>query len=368
VTTHPQQGTLLLADLSGFTAYLAQTELEHAHDILSELLQLIVDHFRPTLTLAEVEGDAVFAHAPEGTLPRGEMLLDLVERTYGAFLGRVEAIRLHTTCSCSACRSIPTLDLKFIIHHGPYVLQAIVGPGKPLGSDVNLAHRLLKNHIGETTGWKAYLLLTEAAARALSIPTDGMHWQIEAYAEFPGVTTFSYDLRQRWIELRRHQAVRLGDAETDLELTVDLDAPPAIVWDWFNDPKRRAQWIGLAFDRVSPTAERTGVGTVAHCTHGQKTESVHTILDWQPFDYFTEEIARPSDGEPQALNTIILEATDRGTRVRSRHRVLVRPRLIAVPFFKRKSADDLQFALATLQRLVAQGAPAPTSSATVADG
>ena len=57
MTTGPQPGTLVLADLSGFSSYLAQTELDHARDVLTELLHLIVDHFRPTLTLAEVEGE-----------------------------------------------------------------------------------------------------------------------------------------------------------------------------------------------------------------------------------------------------------------------------------------------------------------------
>lgn len=32
-------------------------------------------------------------------------------------------MRLNTTCTCNACRNIPNLDLKFLVHFGIYVLQ-----------------------------------------------------------------------------------------------------------------------------------------------------------------------------------------------------------------------------------------------------
>jgi uncharacterized protein YndB with AHSA1/START domain/class 3 adenylate cyclase len=353
MSTRTQDGTLVLADLSGFTAFLAQTELEHAHDVLAELLHLVIDRLRPQLTVAEVEGDAVFAYAAAGTFPRGEAVLTLIEDTYGAFVGRVESIVRHTTCTCSACRAIPILDLKFIVHHGSYVLQTLTGHGKPLGSDVNLAHRLLKNHVAETSGWSAYVLVSEPAARALTIDTSGMAETVESYADLPPVRTFSFDLRERLAQARRRRNVRVSQAESDLELSVTVPAAPAVVWDWLNDPALRSQWVGLPF-AVTYAGGRRGAGTVAHCTHGDKVESIHTILDWQPYDYFTEEIARPKDGRPEALNTIDLEPIAGGTRVRVRYRILVQPRFISVPLFRRTSTDDIRSGLSTLQRLLTE--------------
>jgi uncharacterized protein YndB with AHSA1/START domain len=347
---------LLLADLSGFTAFLAQTELEHAHDVIGELLQLLVEHLQPALAIAEVEGDAVFAYAAAGSQPRGEALLDLIDSTYGHFLGRVEAIRRHTTCTCSACRAIPTLDLKFIVHYGPFILQSIAGASKPLGSDVNLAHRLLKNHIGESTGWRAYALLTGPAVQSLGIDTSSMLAAEERYPDLPAVKTFSYDLRQRWQQIRRDQAVLVTEDESDLTLTVDLPVPPAGAWAWLNEPKRRARWVGMGVDRVLSPSGRGGPGAVTHCVHGQKVESVHTILDWQPFDYFTEEIGRPSDGKPQALNSIVFEPIPGGTRIHSRYRVLVRPRAISTAVFRRSSAAGIRSSLESLRRLAAEEA------------
>src|SRR2546423_9226150 len=119
--TRTQHGYLVIADISGYTSYVAATELEHAHDILSELLELVVQRFTPTLAISRLQGDAVIAYAPEDKLPRGEMLIELIEATYVAFRDRVEAVRLRTTCTCKACEAIPTLDLKFVAHHGDYI-------------------------------------------------------------------------------------------------------------------------------------------------------------------------------------------------------------------------------------------------------
>jgi hypothetical protein len=60
----------------------------------------------------------------------------------------------NATCPCKACQAISSLDLKFVSHHGEYVLQNITGMSKPVGSCVNLAHRLLKNNVRKETGWR----------------------------------------------------------------------------------------------------------------------------------------------------------------------------------------------------------------------
>ncbi len=62
--TQIQHGYLMLADISGYSAYLAGVELDHAHEILKALIELIVACLKPLLNIAELEGDAVFAYAP----------------------------------------------------------------------------------------------------------------------------------------------------------------------------------------------------------------------------------------------------------------------------------------------------------------
>ncbi len=64
MATPTQRGYLVIADISGYTSYVAATELEHAQAVLSELLELIVERVQPLLTLVKLEGDAVFSYAP----------------------------------------------------------------------------------------------------------------------------------------------------------------------------------------------------------------------------------------------------------------------------------------------------------------
>ncbi|HET6272120.1 MAG TPA: DUF2652 domain-containing protein, partial [Bacteroidota bacterium] len=59
-----EQGYLVLADISGFTPFVAESELDHSQAILSEILKIIIRNLTPVLTIAEVEGDAVFGYVP----------------------------------------------------------------------------------------------------------------------------------------------------------------------------------------------------------------------------------------------------------------------------------------------------------------
>ena len=42
MSTSTQHGYLVIADISGYTSFVAKTELEHSQEILSELLRLMV--------------------------------------------------------------------------------------------------------------------------------------------------------------------------------------------------------------------------------------------------------------------------------------------------------------------------------------
>jgi hypothetical protein len=76
--TKTQHGYLILADISGYSSFVAKSELEHAHDILSELLELILNRLTAIFALSKLEGYAIFAYAPEEKLARGETLLEMI--------------------------------------------------------------------------------------------------------------------------------------------------------------------------------------------------------------------------------------------------------------------------------------------------
>ncbi len=282
------QGYLVIGDISGYTSYVASTELEHSQAVLTELLTLIIEKFRALLILVKLEGDAVFAHVPAERVLRGETVLELIESTYYAFRNRVEQIRHLTTCECRACRQIPSLDLKFIVHFGEYYVQNMMGVNDLVGSDVNLIHRLTKNRLFEATRWKAYALFTQKALDQIGIHPDGMYAQVETYEHLGEIQTHSMDLHERYHEMREANRTYISSAEADIVIALDINAPPPIVWEWVSDPRRKNMYMdGTSWSDAVRPGGRTRRGAVNHCAHGKDELSIEKIDDWRPFEYYT---------------------------------------------------------------------------------
>ena len=159
---------LIIADISGYTSYLAGVELDHAQDILADLMDTVVSAFRPTFRLAKLEGDAAFVYAIAETVD-GSALQDTMERTYFAFRRRLRDIGQASLCDCDACTRMPALDLKMVAHHGPIARQRIAGREELAGRSVIEVHRLLKNEVDATLGLPAYALYSDACVEAMGL-------------------------------------------------------------------------------------------------------------------------------------------------------------------------------------------------------
>lgn len=197
-----QTGYLMLADISGYTSFVAQTEIEHADIALSFLLEAIVEKLGLILTISKLEGDAVFAYVEESKLPDGKSLLELIDHTYLAFRDQAQTLYNKATCPCRACQSIPTLDLKFMVHHGDFIIQQVAGIKDLLGTDVNLIHRLAKNHVAESTGWKGYALFTNQGLEHMQTDKKTFIQQTESYEHLGDVETFVMDMHVRYKEMK----------------------------------------------------------------------------------------------------------------------------------------------------------------------
>lgn len=193
-------GSLLLADISGYTGFLQGVADAHhalvveapeppaAYAVMSSLLDAIVAVIVPPFRLEKFEGDAVFATAPDEDLGlRGAAVLDCLRACHLAFETRLAQAREEWTCTCGSCMRVGDLGLKFVVHHGEYVVQRVVGREEVLGSDVNVAHRLLKNHARDLVGARPYVLFSDAAIAALQMPVDEMIAATEGYADLPPI-------------------------------------------------------------------------------------------------------------------------------------------------------------------------------------
>jgi len=197
-----QTGYLVLADISGYTSFVAQTEIEHAGMALSYLLETIVEKMDDLLTIAKLEGDAVFAYVEDEKLEDCQLLMELIDKTYLAFRDKALALHSQATCPCRACRALPILDLKFILHHGEFVLQQVAGIRDLLGTDVNLIHRLLKNGVSESTGWKGYALFTDQTLEHMQCSKDNFFKRCETYEHLGDVDIYCMDMHIRYNEMK----------------------------------------------------------------------------------------------------------------------------------------------------------------------
>ena len=285
-----QTGYLVLVDLSGYTPFMASSELDHAQSILANLLGLLKSTLTPTLTLAEVEGDALFLYAPGYRLTRGETLLELIESTYVAFRNKMRTMRRAITCPCQACQAMRTLDLKFVTHCGEYVLQDFTGGVKPVGSSVNLAHRLLKNCVTERTGWNAYALFTKAALDRMNVCPEGMVTDCMEYEHLGECPIGAIDLGRSYEELTAARTAFVSPDDAHFNVERVFTTPAARLWDALNDPDKRMQWeIGSDWGNPQRPRGRTGAGTHNHCAN---SDFIEEIIDWRPFDYYTVRLHR----------------------------------------------------------------------------
>ena len=195
----PETGFLVLADLTGYTAYLSGSEIEHAPAIAGDLLETIVGRLEPPFRLVKFEGDAAFLFVEDGRAD-GSLLVDAIEAAYLAFRRRLRSIDQATTCDCNSCRLAPRLDLKVFVHHGAFVWSRIAGRDELAGSDVIVAHRLLKGVGAAEAHANGFALFTAAAVDALGLDADALQlWAGAEEIEHLGrVETFTLDLEARW--------------------------------------------------------------------------------------------------------------------------------------------------------------------------
>ncbi len=233
-----------MPDISGFTEFVQNTEVEHSHHVISELLELIINANILDMKVAEVEGDAVFFYR-EGELPSREQLLAQAEEMFTAFYSHLKLLEQNRICPCNACSSAPKLDLKIIVHVGDVEFITIQGNNKPFGKEVIEAHRIMKNSVDS----KNYLLISESGAQAFELPVDhpSQLFDFERSEEEVDGRPFPYfwaQLDRNKLKLREFPAARFMDPQgpANLRLGVDLNISQQKLIPFVTDFGNRHLW------------------------------------------------------------------------------------------------------------------------------
>ena len=146
------KGLLFIPDISGFTKFVSETEIEHSRLIIQELLEILIDANDSGLEISEIEGDAILFYK-FGDPPHPEDLYRQVEHMFCAFHRALNAYDLRKYCQCKACTSAIDLSLKVITHYGEFTDYKVKNFSKLIGKDVIVAHQLLKNDIENHEYW-----------------------------------------------------------------------------------------------------------------------------------------------------------------------------------------------------------------------
>jgi len=185
---------LILADISGYTKFMVENQLSaiHGQMVITSLIETILREVDIPLRLQGIEGDAVFVYAehPGDDDAWRQVLADIstkLLRFFEVFYAGIVTATESTPCKCAVCKNVEDLKLKLIVHSGSAVFNTIAGVQQISGTDVILAHRLLKSSIPNSE----YILMTESAYRDLGhqMPGEFVESQ-ESYPQLGTVKTF----------------------------------------------------------------------------------------------------------------------------------------------------------------------------------
>src|SRR6185437_3970630 len=215
-----------IADISGYTHFVSGVELDHAQDIIADVMDTLVRALRPPFRLAKFEGDAAFVYA---------------------------------------------LADKIVVHHGEFIRQKMAGREELAGRDVILVHRLLKNEVGKTFGPHAYALYSDACVRAMGIDpaAQGLREHAEAIEHIGETKCWVSDLEQAWTREIETARTLVQRAQAFMIMERDFAAPRQEMWDLVTSPQHHLRWQRSDGVRENVAQGRRGAGTQLHCLRGK---------------------------------------------------------------------------------------------------
>lgn len=276
----PNNTFIFIPDISGFSKFVHRTSIQHSKHIIAELLELIIDSDDLNLKVSEIEGDAVLFFNDE--IPSLNAILNQVAKTFIRFHNHLKRYEIERICRCGACETASKLSLKFVVHQGPVEINNIKDHLKLHGSDIIIAHRLLKNSIHDSQ----YVLFTEKFQQELSVISS--HPKAESWIRDinPGHELYEQkSLNYSYILLdplfnktTTPDKIKLpvvGGNALDIEIKIDCNVDH--IYEIFSDLDLRKEWaediqeIFLQDDHLNQT------GSLHTCIVNHKPMNIQTL-------------------------------------------------------------------------------------------
>lgn len=315
-----KNGFFFIADISGYTKFLAETEIKHAKGILESIFNAMLPSLEMPMELSGMRGDAIFAYAIDSEIVSNQFILDMAEKIYCVFSTARDKIEINSSCQCGACTKVNDLDLKVIIHHGEFIVQESKGTKELAGTDVNAVFRLLKNSVEENTGLNAYALITCDAIRQMGIAEffEDNQFYTETYDHIGEVEYVVHGLKEVYDKRKQEKKFYVGQNDTQLipETSVITKLSTDVAYTMCSRADLRQIWVAAdAVDEFNKKGKVVETGSVYHCHHGDEI-FVWEIVDWQPGKYFTGEYCMPMGMRVRETTEFV--STDEGTEIKIR--------------------------------------------------
>jgi hypothetical protein len=184
------RGLLFIPDISGFTQFVNEMEIEHSRFIIERLLEVLIDANELGMEISEIEGDAILFYRFGSSMELKELYAQ-VQRMFCDFHRSLKSADPGSMCSCTPCRTaVEALSLKVVTHYGEFTSYNVKNFNKLLGKDVIVAHQLLKNDVPEREYWLVTSSVTSDQGPAPL--TDRMKWDRGVKHTDKGEISFHY--------------------------------------------------------------------------------------------------------------------------------------------------------------------------------
>ncbi|WP_066834892.1 DUF2652 domain-containing protein [Rufibacter ruber] len=150
-----QPALLFIPDISGFTRFMHENGVRYSRNLIADLLEIIIEGNIINMELCEIQGDAILFYKL-GDPPSIEAIVSQCKQIFLDFQNYLKIMQRDRALP-SPQLSENKLTLKIVVHYGRISITQIRDYTKLMGTDVIVAHRLLKNNIEGAE----YVLLTE---------------------------------------------------------------------------------------------------------------------------------------------------------------------------------------------------------------
>jgi len=217
------KGLLFIPDISGFSKFVNEVEIQHSQFIIQQLLEVLINANDSGLEISEIEGDAILFYK-FGQPADLDSLYKQVEKMFRSFHQYLISYDNRKICQCKACISAVDLTLKVITHYGEFTPLSVQQFNKLIGKDVIVAHQLLKNDIPQHEYWLVTKTLDIVPAKL----RPWMQWNTSSKETEGGEIAFSYtqlgplkeDIPKPSIELVLSKKIKVLSVSRDYDATI----------------------------------------------------------------------------------------------------------------------------------------------------